>query len=286
MNTGDAALAYACRGWSVFPCEPRGKRPLGRLAPHGLKDATTDPDAIRAWWTAEPEANVAIATGAASGLFVVDIDGPEGEDAYGVLLVDHHGLCEGDQPDGVAVRTPGGGWHLYAALPDEARVPNSAGRIAPRIDVRGDGGYVIAPPSIHPEGGRYVWVGDPGPNLPRPRPWILEAVAPRRPRTPPRPALPARTDGCSRYGYAALEAELTTLQEAPEGTRNHALNRAAFSVGQLIAGGELPAEQTRLVLLDMAQAIGLGQHEAEATVDSGLRAGGEWPRVAPERIAA
>jgi hypothetical protein len=284
----DAALAYVRRGWAVFPCERGGKRPLGRLVPHGLKDATADPERVRAWWTEEPEANVAIATGAPSGLFVVDLDGPQGEDSYGVLLVDHQALCFGPRPDGATVRTPGGGWHLYARLEAGHRVPNSAGRIAPGLDVRGDGGYVVAPPSVHPSGGRYVWVEPPGGPLPAPRPWIVEAAAPPRPDVLERPVGPLRrrAEGGSRYGIAACQRELEMLLEAREGERNHRLNRAAFSLGQLVGGGELPEEGTRLALLEIALAIGLGQHESELTIASGMSAGGEWPRIAPDQAAA
>lgn len=68
MTLADAALAMAARGWCVFPCEPRGKRPLGALAPHGLKDATDDLEQVRGWWEQAPEANIGLRTGAASGL--------------------------------------------------------------------------------------------------------------------------------------------------------------------------------------------------------------------------
>ena len=134
------ALALAESGFHVFPCRPRDKRPA---TANGLKDATTDPDVIQAWWRQQPDNNIAIATGAASGIFVVDIDGLDAEAALRRLEVEHGAL-----PATVEAITARGR-HVYFKSPREP-VRNSAGKIGTHIDVRGDGGYVICPPSIHP----------------------------------------------------------------------------------------------------------------------------------------
>jgi hypothetical protein len=144
------ALALAARGLHVFPCRPRDKRPA---TANGLKDATTDPDIIRAWWQQQPDNNIAIATGAASGIFVLDVDGLDAEAALRRLEAEHGGL-----PATVEAITARGR-HVYFRSPQET-VRNSAGKVGPHIDVRGDGGYVIAPPSIHPNGRRYCWSVD------------------------------------------------------------------------------------------------------------------------------
>lgn len=280
----EAALVYARRGWRVFPVEVGGKRPLGRLAPHGLKDATVDEAVIRGWWSEEPEANVAIATGPVSGLFVVDLDGPTGCDAYGTLLVEHGAVsADPGRPDGATVMTPGGGWHLFLALPEGVRIPNSAGRIAPGIDVRGHGGYVVAAPSVHPSGGRYVWRdAPPADHLPEPKDWIIEAIQrpPSAPRLVQAPA-PVNFDGLgTAYGKAALRCELETLGTAVEGTRNHTLNAAAFAIGSLAVSGHLEMEAAVAELVRVAADIGLTEHEIRATIRSGLEAGTRAPRAA------
>lgn len=133
-----AALEYAARGWHVFPCKPGEKTPA---TPHGFKDATTDEETIRAWWARTPAANVAIATGRVSGLVVVDIDPKNGGSLEWQMLVAQNG-----EPVAPRVRTPSGGTHLYFACPD-AGFPSKVG-IRPGIDTRGDGGYVLAPPSV------------------------------------------------------------------------------------------------------------------------------------------
>ena len=138
----------------MFPLVPRDKVPLLSKAKggKGLHDATTDAVTIAGWWTQYPDANVGIATGAASGVVVVDVDGEAGEAAlaqYGPL------------PATVESRT-GKGRHLLYTGSD---VRNSAGKLGPQLDVRGDGGYIVAPPSIHPNGHAYRWAtaGTPGP---------------------------------------------------------------------------------------------------------------------------
>jgi Bifunctional DNA primase/polymerase, N-terminal/Primase C terminal 1 (PriCT-1) len=136
-----AALALAMRGLAVFPCWQNRKTPVCK---HGFKEATTDPKIIEAWWSSYPFANIAVATGRVSGVFVVDIDekrGRTGEADLRALEVKH-----GPLPATVESITPSKGRHLWFRMP-EFSVPSSVGKIAPGIDIRGDGGYVLVPPS-------------------------------------------------------------------------------------------------------------------------------------------
>lgn len=141
----DAALAYAKRGWNVFPLGEGSKMPKipKSAGGRGLHDATTDPTMIREWWRRWPRANIGIRTGAVSGIIVLDIDARHGGfDTLACLEILHDRL-----PVTLTVRTPSGGEHRYFAHPGDV-LPNSAGKLGPGLDVRGDGGYVVAPPSI------------------------------------------------------------------------------------------------------------------------------------------
>jgi hypothetical protein len=154
------ALKLAERGLAVFPCHPQDKRPACK---HGCLDATVDADTIRLCWQAEPAFNIGVATGAVSKIFVVDVDG---DDAALRQL--------GDLPPTVSVTTARGK-HYYFKYPN-VTVRNSAGKIAPGIDVRGDGGYVLAPPSVHPTGARYRWSSGCHNSIATSPPWLLEAL--------------------------------------------------------------------------------------------------------------
>jgi Bifunctional DNA primase/polymerase, N-terminal/Primase C terminal 1 (PriCT-1) len=142
----DTALTYAARGWCVFPCQPRAKEPGIAKWP---KRATTDPNMIAGWWR-NTEYNIGLQTGKRSGLWVLDIDGVAGEAELAKLEYEYGAL-----PATTEIAT-GKGRHLWLLWPGR-KIPNSAGKIAPGIDVRGDGGYVLAPPSIHPSGKAYEW---------------------------------------------------------------------------------------------------------------------------------
>ncbi len=145
-----AALDYVARGWAVFPCKPRAKVPA---TIDGFKSATTDADTVREWWRRWPEANVAIRTGAESDLVVLDVDVQHG----GAGTLAELERERGKLPKTPRVLTGGGGQHVYFRHPgDEVR--NSAGRLGPGLDVRGDGGYVVAPPSVHENGRDYKWL--------------------------------------------------------------------------------------------------------------------------------
>src|SRR6202162_4741148 len=176
-NMLDWALRYAARGWHVFPvyeptspgvcscpkgnaCERVGKHPR---TPHGLSEATVDRSTITEWWTRWPNANIGVATGKISGIIVLDQDGPLGPAfLHGRLLV-------GD-PQGFPRTFPAtlysitgrflGIHYVYKYPDDDAEVPSSTGRVGPNLDVRGDGGCFIAPPSAHELGKIYRWQND------------------------------------------------------------------------------------------------------------------------------
>ena len=266
----EAALAYASRGWPVLPCEPRGKRPLGRFVAHGLTEATTDPATIEEWWRAEPEANIGLRTGVAFD--VLDVDGDEGMAALAIEIP-----FDAPTVDGPTVTT-GKGAHVYVAV---TGLGNRAGFL-PAVDWRGKDGFVVAPPSVHPSGAVYTWKcgeDDPafGANAPiRPAPaWLLDLLN-RRPATALLPN--GRPTSTSAYGCRALETECGRLVLAPEGQRNHTLNAAAFALGQLVASGALSADEVIVSLVEVARRIGLRDTEIERTVESGLNAGLRSPR--------
>jgi hypothetical protein len=268
----EAALDYGRRGWPVLPIEPRGKRPLGRLVPHGLHDASTDEATIERWWKAEPEANVAIATG--HGCDVLDLDGRDGIDA---LLAAQPSTMPEDQASGPCATSRLGHWHVYFA---PLGLGNRAG-LLPHVDWRGRGGFVVAPPSRHESGSVYEWSVDFGLDTPLEPPpgWLLRLLKPepKVPIAPPR----ARTVEPSRYGVAALEREAGRVALAPEGQRNHTLNAAAFNLGQLVAGGALDVDDVVSALSTAASRAGLPDREAERTIASGLAAGASYARGVP-----
>src|SRR5215472_248838 len=159
------ALDYAARGWAVFPlhavtdakcscrtktCERPGKHPRTQ---HGLLDATTDPKRIREWWDKWPDANIGMATGKRSGIVVLDIDDDEGKYGSSTLADLEHQHT----PLPVTLTcVTGGGRHLYFIHPG-CTVKSTSGVVGSGLDVRGDGGYVILPPSAHYSGTKYRW---------------------------------------------------------------------------------------------------------------------------------
>lgn len=287
-----AALSYAERGWPTFPVEPRGKRPLGRLVAHGLKEASTDPDVVADWWRRAPAANVGLATG--HRFDVLDIDTDEALDVLG------RASRPDDAPtiDGPTCRTGGGGIHVYVAPTGGG---NRAMLLGQKIDWRGLGGYVVAPPSVHSSGRRYEW--EPGwspadvPCAPLPG-WAVEllGVGPRdvsRAETSaPAGRATSQDLGSTRpagpeegaYGRRALEAECGKVAIAAAGERNHTLNVAAFAIGQLVAGGEITDVAGAYdALLTAGLRAGLGEKETRDTLRSGLDKGSLQPRSAPRR---
>jgi Bifunctional DNA primase/polymerase, N-terminal len=276
-----SALSLAERGWHVFPCVPGGKRPA--LRGSWQDHATAGPAGIRAWWS-QAAYNIGIACGP-SGLVVIDLDVPhgtgkissaEGRSAVSgadvlAALCDQHGRPY-PLPTYV-VGTPSGGCHLYYAAPGSA-VRNSAGRLGPHIDVRADGGYVIGDGSRIGE--RAYTARDARTPVPLPA-WIAVLLTERPPAGASLP-VPRRGARGMAYAMAALHEETRLVAAARPGTRNDTLNRAAFSLGQLVAAGLLPPLAVASTLADAAERAGLPPDEARRTIRSGLAAGARCPR--------
>jgi hypothetical protein len=175
-GAGEQLLRLAGRGWRLFPCEARGKKPLIAKWPD---QATSDPKRIGSWLYQSPDCNWAAVTGAESGFFVLDVDGEQGQQSL-CSLAGGRELAGGQEliPETLRVKT-GCGAHLYFLCPENVPIRNSAGTLGPGLDVRGEGGYVIVPPSVHPNGHVYRWL-DEGKNTclaPAPS-WLLERLAP------------------------------------------------------------------------------------------------------------
>ena len=285
----DAALNYAARGWAVIPLMPRAKVPATTRGEHA---ATTDPDIISRWWTANPDLNVGIATGP-SGLAVVDLDHNEAASINGV--VGFITLCADlghEYPQTLEADTPNG-CHLLFERPVDVAIKSNAGRLGEGIDVRGQTGYIVAPPSWgHTRNPpvrevRYEWINDnPVAALPE---WITARLSSRFPnraggpqsgRSGGRFHLAHRTGSGdpNAYAQAALRAEVDRVRTAPEGTRNDTLNAAAYNLGQLVAGGVLGIHVVELELTRAALAAGLTEREIGSTVRSGLTKGADSPR--------
>jgi hypothetical protein len=260
MNAlGAAAVAYARRGWYVFPVAPRGKTPITK---RGMLDASTDTDLVAAWWERRPQANIGVACGP-SGLLVVDLDGEDAVRGWADLAARHGGH------ERTLVARTGKGFHGY--FRGEGR--SSAGRIGPRIDTRGAGGYVIAPPSVHGSGAIYQWIDATLDPVPVPD-WLTEALDRGLPDSPigERHRLP---DGVlfTPYGRSALAAIAEEMAATVEGERNSTLNALAYRCGRLSAAGQLGEQVARRDLVDAAVAAGLDGDEAEATFRNGFTAG-------------
>jgi hypothetical protein len=277
----DSALGCAGRGVPVFPLQPRSKHPFP--GSHGFKDATTDTDVIRAWWsvTRAPDANIGAATGVMFD--VCDVDGPDALDA----------LCNAAGFDDSSLLTTGPvaetprGWHLYFTPTGSG---NRAGFI-PGCDWRGVGGYAVLPPSLRGDDFEYRSLenGDGTFDLDRaltPVPGWLHALlirnvdAENRRVSDPGNGTGTRSPGfwdqfvppkSPNYFAAALNAEAHAVSGAAVGTRNDQLNRSTHTLARLDG---LASATIDTVMLAAALDAGLGEHEALATIRSALRARG------------
>lgn len=247
-----AALELASAGWSVFPVQERGKQPLVRWR----EESTSDTGKVSEWWDRWPDANIGIDCGK-SQLVVVDYDG-----------------VEPPQVDTLQVTTGRGVHHYFHNAGDP--VPNSASMIGDKIDVRGEGGYVLAPPSVHPSGAVYSWSD----NAIAPLGDELRSKMIRKKEEYQTDTAPTRLGGS--WGEKILQSEAAIVRTTGEGKRNHQLFESALRVMSAVKGGHLDKQTAWSKMLDAAFFAGLEPSEAEGTIESAWdRAGVRHP---PERM--
>lgn len=296
MNPIDHALDYAARGLPVFPCNPTSTKPKAKtpLTPRGFKDATTNPDQIRAWWQQWPSALIGGAMGPTSGVFAVDPDvpkepgDPDGLAAWNALAERHGGV-----PPTHSHETPSGGRHVLFAYPEGLRITNKEGALkGTGINVRGDGGYVIMAPSQMADGRVYrvadefdFWTFAAAPE------WLLDLITAEpekteepRPEPGPQSEDRGRRTGSAieRYVAAAVEKECDIVARCSRGGRNNQLNISAFNLGTLVGANVLGSAEAVRRLYAAAEASGLvkgdGRASVDATIESGLTDGAAKPR--------
>jgi hypothetical protein len=246
------------------------------LTCHGFYAATDDLDRLYEMIRLHPRGLLAIRTGDASGIAVVDND-PRG------LPEMHRMVAAGMLPPTATEITGRGGYHMVYAHPGDGKICSGADKIAPGIDSKSDGGYVVVAPSVHPQTGRsYQWLRMfTGPLAPLPD-HLVDLL--REPARQPRPANPVTLPAgprASRYGEAALRRELEKLLalKGADGIRNDTLAKeSAFSLGQLVAGGVLDRDRTAALLQEAGERIGLEPGETRRAIASGFRAGALSPR--------
>jgi putative DNA primase/helicase len=266
-------------GWSVIPLHPRDKKPaLPSWKAYQAKHASAAE--VERWATNGN--NIGIVTGSISGLLVLDLD-----NANAIAEAERLGL-----PATVTASTAKGRHHYFRH--PGGKVKNRAG-IIPGADIRADGGFVVAPGSIHPSGVLYEWIISPDESQLAEAPtWLIELLAAPAPRMPPhRPQearstrwIPAAGD-CSPYGLAALHRESDAIRRAYNGEQEMTLNTAALRIGALVAGNELSESTARLNLIRAGMCMAnydggnLWTLEAiTAKVDRALADGAARPRSA------
>jgi hypothetical protein len=262
-----AALDYAKRGVPVFPTDPGSKHPL---TPHGFKDASFDEKQIRAWWAQWPNAMIGMPTGTRTNTFVFDVDldpakGIDGPKSLAELTAKH-----GSLPPTLSSKTPRGGTQFFF-LWNGADIRNSSSKIGAGLDIRGEGGYVVLPPSVRADGTPYQWHDESACPVEAPQ-WLIDKILKRSPRD-------------KVWARRALEEECAAVTAAPPGTRNDRLNTAAFNLFQLVASGALDENDVISELYTAAILCGLveddGEEAAWKTIYSGANAGRVRPRYRP-----
>ncbi|MFF4347861.1 bifunctional DNA primase/polymerase [Streptomyces sp. NPDC001530] len=280
-----AALQAAARGWHVHPLRPGGKgsalhgeracRLADECADGHVKweqRATTDPDRIRAAWTAGAF-NVGIAPGP-SGLVVVDLDVPKEQSGKGSSdapdgAANFLALCERagvPWPATYTVRTPSGGMHLYFTAPPGLRLHNTSRTLAPYVDTRAWGGNVVAVGSTTRQGAYEVADDLPVADLPA---WLLVALqAPPTPAAPPAPLL--IWGQATPRATVALERETAAVRGTSEGGRNNRLLVGARALGRFVAWGEIARDVVEEAFQAAGEAAGLPVTECRTTIRSAL----------------
>lgn len=246
LETGnflDIAMFYAQNNIKTFPVKRQGKSPL---CPKGFKDATTDKVVLQEWNNKFSNCNVGIPTGLINNIFVVDIDGEQGIESLNRLELIYGKL---NAPTVIT----GKGKHLYFKMP-EIDIKSSVSKIADHIDIRANGGYVVAPPSVHENGHRYTWENFAlNKDFPEAPSWLISLIS------------------NIEKEHLPVSSVLEEIASAPEGERNYTLYRRAISLINRSKKEYLNMNEVKQNIINAAILSGLSKEEATKTFDNALK---------------
>lgn len=246
LETGnflDVAMFYTQNNIKTFPVKRQGKSPL---CPKGFKDATTDKVVLQEWNNKFPNCNVGIPTGSINNIFVVDVDGEQGIESLNRLELIYGKL---DAPTVIT----GKGKHLYFKMP-EIDIKSSVSKIADHIDIRANGGYVVAPPSVHENGHRYTWENfAPNQNFPEAPNWLISLMTNAEKQTLP------------------VSGVLEEISNAPQGQRNDTLYKRSISLIARAMRENVNTADIKENIINAAMQSGLSTEEALKTFDNALK---------------
>jgi len=288
LKPHELAHAYVAQGWPVFPCRSQAEEAADRhtgelitfgektpLTTTGFKAATKFKHIIDRWWSDWPAAAVGLPTGAATGFFALDIDNKPGG-SNGFVWLDAMEAEHGPLPVTARVVSPNGGMHIYFKYVVGTR---NRGALGAGVDIRSEGGYVLAAGSVMHDGRAYKWVDDTRDIADAPA-WLLDLLMPKSAPSHSHYSGSASTNVA--YVDTAVDRELSDLASTPMGNRNNVLNDAAFNIGQWVGGGHLPESEARAMLQDVARGWGRDWSRCCKTIENGLKAGILSPRHPPE----
>ena len=247
LETGnflDIAMFYAQNNIKTFPVKKQGKSPL---CPNGFKSATVDKVVLQEWNKKFPDCNIGIPTGQINNLFVVDIDGEQGFESLNRLELIYGKL------DAPTVMT-GKGKHLYFKMPENVELKCSTSKIADHIDIRANGGYVVAPPSVHENGHQYTWENFiPNQGFPEAPSWLISLITNAEKQPLP------------------VSDVLEEISNAPQGQRNDTLYRRAISLINRSKKEYLNMNDVKQDIINAAMLSGLSKEESIKTFENALR---------------
>lgn len=247
LETGnflDVAMFYSQNNIKTFPVKRQGKSPL---CPNGFKSATADKVVLQEWNKKFHDCNIGIPTGQINNLFVVDIDGEQGFESLNHLELIYGKL------DAPTVMT-GKGKHLYFKMPENVELKCSTSKIADHIDIRANGGYVVAPPSIHENGHQYTWENfAPNQDFPEAPNWLISLIT------------------NTKKEHLPVSGVLEEISNAPQGQRNDTLYKRSISLIARAMRENVNTADIKENIINAAIQSGLSTEEALKTFDNALK---------------
>lgn len=248
----EAALHYVELGWPVLPLAPHSKVPVTE---HGVKDASTEPAHIKAWWKRNPKYNIGLATGVKFD--VIDIDGKQGEEWWKPYAEKYS--------DTLRVQTVRGSHWYFQAFSDRNRI-----KIVEQVDLKSTGGYVVAPPSVSTDGTRYKWIQPPLPGFSL---LHLTDELPDNSNVIQFPTKAARQTECPDELFTARFMKdwavcVQDVGEATKGERNKKLYSNSVYLWEWWWRGEVSEQGVMMGMHDAAIHAGLDEEEVQRTIAS------------------